>query len=275
MGDVTHGLRDLIRRVKAAAPRDLIPTTWDATVVAVAPVMVVLGADTTATPQDADATWHHVTVGQQVRVELVGARLTIVATRAGAITLAGGVNLNAIISPGSYIQRSNANAASGINYPVAAAGLLIVDGTAAQGSGGDMIWQTYTTYASSLVASTLWRRGWHNGTWSTWEQIPPPGGVVIGGVTYPTSGRLTVNGVAITTASGGGFQGEAAFPNPLLSRPAGWAPVYQADYRTGSAWMVMLGSVRGLDAATVTALVWSPESATLDVPLSWTLRKTT
>ncbi len=75
MGDVTHGLRDLIRRVKAAAPRDQIPTTWDATVVAVAPVMVVLGADTTATPQDADATWHHVTVGQQVRVELVGARL--------------------------------------------------------------------------------------------------------------------------------------------------------------------------------------------------------
>ena len=39
--------------------------------------------------------------------------------------------------------------------------------------------------------------------------------------------------------------------------------------------MVMLGSIRDRDAATVTALVWSPVSATLDVPLSWTLRKTT
>ena len=91
----------------------------------------------------------------------------------------------------------------------------------------------------------------------------------------PRTRRLIVTGVAITTASGGGFRGEAAFPNPILSRPAGWAPVYQVDYRTIAASMVMLGSIRGWDAATVTALVWSPVSATLDVPLSWTLRKTT
>ena len=164
MGDVTHGLRDLIRRVKAAAPRDLIPTAWDATVVAVAPVQVVLGADTTATPQAADATWHHVTVGQQVRVELVGARLTIVATRSGPVTLGTGADLDTLTTPGTYLQPGNAGAASGTGYPEPKAGLLVVDGTP-----GYMTWQTYSTYGSATIAWRLWRRGWYNGTWSTWE----------------------------------------------------------------------------------------------------------
>lgn len=74
-----------------------------------------------------------------------------------------GANLNGYTSYGIYHQGSDAQAASGSNYPTALAGLLTVE----NGSGGGFIYQTYQVYATGA----RYLRNYYNGTWYTWRQF--------------------------------------------------------------------------------------------------------
>lgn len=79
--------------------------------------------------------------------------------------LAGSFDLNTLRTSGMYHQDSNADAASGSNYPVAYAGLLEVF-TNNDGLGnGVHTYQRYSVYNSNDV----YFRRYYNGTWSGWN----------------------------------------------------------------------------------------------------------
>lgn len=81
--------------------------------------------------------------------------------------LGGGVDLNTLVTPGVWSQSQNAEAASGSNYPLAAAGLLEVGNNIT----GAMVWQRYTTYQGN--GNFVWVRAYYSlGTgWSAWQQL--------------------------------------------------------------------------------------------------------
>jgi hypothetical protein len=70
-----------------------------------------------------------------------------------------GADLNSYTSDGYYHQNTNTGAATGSNYPEAAAGMLEVT------SDGSMVYQRYTVYNS---AHTVYVRTYYNGTWYSW-----------------------------------------------------------------------------------------------------------
>ena len=76
--------------------------------------------------------------------------------------IGGSADLNNYIVDGYYHQNSNANAASGSNYPTALAGMLTVK------SDGVMVYQTYQVYNDS---TDTYRRGYYNGSWYSWKRI--------------------------------------------------------------------------------------------------------
>lgn len=70
-------------------------------------------------------------------------------------------NLDTYNTIGIYHQNTNANAASGTNYPIALAGRLVVY------TMGSMCYQEYTAYHMN----STYRRGWYSNSWSPWYEI--------------------------------------------------------------------------------------------------------
>ena len=75
--------------------------------------------------------------------------------------LGGGQDLNNYTTDGYYHQNSNANANSGSNYPVGAAGMLSVV------SDGVMVYQTYHQYNGNAY----YHRSYYNGSWYSWRKV--------------------------------------------------------------------------------------------------------
>ena len=75
--------------------------------------------------------------------------------------IGGSVDLNTLTTDGYYHQNANANAASGSNYPAAAAGMLSVV------SDGSMVYQTYHQYNGNAY----YHRSYYNGTWYAWRKV--------------------------------------------------------------------------------------------------------
>lgn len=89
-------------------------------------------------------------------------------------SIAIGANLNTMKSQGDFIQNNNTNATLALNYPVALAGMLEVFTHPVE----TMVWQRYTTYASSTTPITrVFVRGCYPtaGTWSAWTELGAPG----------------------------------------------------------------------------------------------------
>lgn len=82
-----------------------------------------------------------------------------------AIELDSTTNLNNVTTMGTYVQGTNSSAVSGLNYPVALAGLLEV--ARRPGSIG-MVWQMYTPYNAN--SASFYKRGLYNGTWGPWHR---------------------------------------------------------------------------------------------------------
>lgn len=72
-----------------------------------------------------------------------------------------GVDLNTYTATGIYHQNANAYAASGTNYPAAAAGMLTVYAY------GPMVYQSYQRYNTG----ERWHRSCYNNVWSVWYKI--------------------------------------------------------------------------------------------------------
>lgn len=83
----------------------------------------------------------------------------------GMSLLGSSSDLNTLITPGVYTQASTANAAAGLNYPIAQAGLLEVFSSVGHH------WQRYTPYGS--YATRFYQRTYYGfaGTWSPWTSI--------------------------------------------------------------------------------------------------------
>ena len=75
--------------------------------------------------------------------------------------IGGSQNLNNYTTDGYYHQNANANASSGSNYPVSAAGMLSVV------SDGSMVYQTYHQYNGNAY----YHRSYYNGTWYAWRKV--------------------------------------------------------------------------------------------------------
>ena len=101
------------------------------------------------------------------------------------ITIVGidaSVNLNTLTTQGIYHQSSNANAASGTNYPMPRAGLLEVYKYAT----GTMVYQRYTTYDGY---SGVFHREWYSTSWSPWREFDIVEDVSV----YASMGSVTAN----------------------------------------------------------------------------------
>jgi len=87
---------------------------------------------------------------------------------ADALTFGGVIpasaNLNTYQTTGIYVQDTNANAASGTNYPVGLAGKLEVVRYIS------FVWQTYHQYPGSGDRS-IYKREYYAGTWSAWVKV--------------------------------------------------------------------------------------------------------
>ena len=76
-----------------------------------------------------------------------------------------GTNLNSLTSQGFYVQYSNANASTSLNYPVAKAGLL----TVGYSNSSNYVFQTYHVYDNS----GFYYRTCYSGTWYAWQRCAP------------------------------------------------------------------------------------------------------
>lgn len=90
-----------------------------------------------------------------------------------AVVIPNAQDLNTYITPGTFTQSSNSQAASGSNYPVALAGVLNV----AISPDGIHVWQRYTAYGQSgavntdLESDVVWQRARYNGVWTLWKPM--------------------------------------------------------------------------------------------------------
>jgi len=85
----------------------------------------------------------------------------------GAMELGGGVDLNSVTTPGTYMQSQSAEAQSGSNYPINPIYKIPIAGKldVAASDGGSFIYQTYTEYHSTR--GQTWTRT-YDGTWGGW-----------------------------------------------------------------------------------------------------------
>ncbi|GAH08203.1 unnamed protein product, partial [marine sediment metagenome] len=81
--------------------------------------------------------------------------------------MGGSCNLDSKVAPGFWHQNSNADAASGSNYPVTLAGSLMV----LPDAGTTQFYTTYKCAASGGAASTMYIRGCYSGSWSSWHKV--------------------------------------------------------------------------------------------------------
>jgi hypothetical protein len=93
------------------------------------------------------------------------------------------IDLNTYTTDGYYHQNSNAQAATGTNYPIAQAGMLYV------WSDGQMVYQVYQQYQGT----ERYFRSYYNGTWYSWQRIWHSGNIT----PVPTSRTITINGTAL------------------------------------------------------------------------------
>jgi len=99
-------------------------------------------------------------------------------------SIPGSANLNSYTANGVYYQTSNANAASGSNYPVALAGLLEVS-TPSSG----YVHQRYTVYRDGTLANQrTWTRRFYSSVWSDWTSPDGDSGLVTSGIATASTG---------------------------------------------------------------------------------------
>lgn len=124
---------------------------------------------------------------------LSNSRLSGVLAHQGNIP--SGADLNTYTTTGIWHQRSNANAASGTNYPVPLAGMLRVY------ADDVMVYQEYFAHATNAT----YIRKYYNGVWQPWHQVydsgHKPSLADLGGGTI--SGNVAISG-ALTIDAGGG-----------------------------------------------------------------------
>lgn len=82
-------------------------------------------------------------------------------------TLLSTEDLNAVTTPGNYLQDANADATLARNYPATQAGHLEVHG----GASASFIMQRYTIYRSLSTQSAVYWRCYYAGVWDPWRQV--------------------------------------------------------------------------------------------------------
>jgi hypothetical protein len=88
----------------------------------------------------------------------------------GSRVIPGSANLNSYTTPGFYHQPSNANAASGSNYPVSGAGALTVVTTIGASNRVSQVYNQY--YKSGEGGPRMFLRAQElDGSWSSWEEL--------------------------------------------------------------------------------------------------------
>ncbi|KGO78705.1 hypothetical protein Q763_17095 [Flavobacterium beibuense F44-8] len=113
-------------------------------------------------------------------------------------------DLNNFIKTGNYSQTLNAQAATGLNYPVPYAGMLEVFSNNITSGGGIKVYQKYHSYNNELYI-----RGNSAGIWSSWSKITKSsdlsgylansGGTMTGAIKYgsPTSNQTSFIGTQL------------------------------------------------------------------------------
>ena len=101
-----------------------------------------------------------------------------------ASALGATVDLNTVTARGIYTQSTNANATGGSNYPVAAAGTLLVIG-----DGASISTQTYTHYNNG----DQWTRSRFKTDWSAWRKSVTDERTIATGTGLTGGGNLSVN----------------------------------------------------------------------------------
>lgn len=143
------GLQDLARLAKEAATRTETPTPMWAVVAGIDPVTVMLEGDDTGEAREVSADGIGIVeVGQRVRVELRGLRLTLVASPAAL--------------PGLAAQVSDA--ASRVEAAQQAADDAVADATAALLAAAGAVTDTFDEYATSTSATVPPSTGWSAST---------------------------------------------------------------------------------------------------------------
>lgn len=207
MADLNEGMDLLASIVNDRRSVRAARMLWGVVIATSPKTKVRLDVDTSNTPLDvASVLVPGVAVGDRVRLELQGTRLSIVHGKAALARLAqassakipGAADLDAYTTQGTFYQNLNADAATGTNYPEPYAGMLEV----LRATSG-MLWQRYTSYGTN---SKLWRRAYYSGTWYPWEEVgaevaPPPAAddaLIAGFISSTTSASMS----AAATAAG-------------------------------------------------------------------------
>ncbi|WP_284336714.1 hypothetical protein [Comamonas sp. NoAH] len=123
-----------------------------------------------------------------------------------ASALSAGVDLNTITERGVYTQSTNANASSGTNYPVAAAGVLTV-----AHDGSSITTQSYQHYLNGDV----WTRSRYNTTWTAWRKNVTEERSITAGTGLTGGGDLSGNrtfALANTAVTAGSYGSATAVP---------------------------------------------------------------
>lgn len=163
----------------------------------------------------------------------------------GMILLESAEDLDDYTSAGNFIQRSSANAAGGLNFPVPYAGVLEVIST----QPADVLTQRYTAYRNAVDASapSMWVRTFGDSVWSTWRPVHDDTGWVtsvaaiavaqtgwsIGSASLRRVGKHVVcrivvdrTGAALTVSTTGSVAGApAVFQMVAAYRPGSGAPL--------------------------------------------------
>lgn len=106
------------------------------------------------------------------------------------VSIAGSVDLNTLTSPGFYYQSTDANAASGTNYPEPKAGTLLVFYSSAS-NGYNQIYIPYSGSTADESLQNFWFRGVYNGTWDAWKKLAHSGNLkTVAGISLFGSGDL-------------------------------------------------------------------------------------
>ena len=158
------------------------------------------GTLTGATTNAATATSHTHLVSLNVADLGDGAAVTM------ASALGNGVDLNTVTARGIYTQSTNNNATGGTNYPVAAAGTLLVIG-----DGASISTQTYTHYNNG----DQWTRSRYNTGWSAWRKSLTDERTIATGTGLTGGGNLTANrtiALANTAVAAGSYGSATAAP---------------------------------------------------------------
>lgn len=175
-----------------------------------------------------------------------------------ATELAGSFDLNTLQTPGFYAQSTNADATSGLNYPNAQAGSIVV-----QDSAG--VTQQYYTY--NPTSTEFYFRAFYNTVWSPWHRALTDTNFNSYSPTLTGTGASGTWGISVTgnaatatalqtarTIGGVSFNGTANINLPGVNVAGNQNTTGTAAGLTdNSAWMLSRGSVAtaSIDTATL------------------------